>query len=170
MINITFPANEELTDIIQDWGRELEHRLKNISINYDRDKDFMAVKEGHYIIVMANPILNKDMEIEGEEFVPSYNIEAHIYYPPPSKQPDWWMDGGIYNPPEPTVKFVVPRIIIRIPYLVVVLNEDGSLYRDGGEWDGLGDFMQEKVNREQERFMENIGRMVMSNFDKGMSA
>jgi hypothetical protein len=155
-MNISFEASEPLSDILLEWEEELNFRLANIGIPYDRGKDIWACRDGDNIIVAANPILS---HISEDEF-PDYNIKIHLPYEGYGLISTV---GGHMHPSSMTAPF--PHLTIRIPYLIAVLDGEGELLIDGMQDEGgVRDYLYRSIadfhRKDVERMMEGFKRIV----------
>lgn len=124
--------NEELTIAIQHWFEELKHRIYRTGLEFYSD-DLVAIKNGPYIIVMANIVLT-DYD---NNLVPFQRRNVTIKHRETTLKPEfnYWSDDGRFlvsgGSINPTTNISVELMPIYRPDLIVMLNEDGTLFKDG---------------------------------------
>lgn len=121
-------SDEPLIANIQHWFRELEYRVYYSGVEF-KAEDLIAIKNEPYIIVMANVMLTDyDDNLE-----PFQRRNVTIEYQEQKLKPEitYWSDGGRFLIGSGTMGLSVGLMPIFRPDLIVMLNEDGSLFKDG---------------------------------------
>lgn len=157
-MKINFKADQELSWKLNDWAYKLRERMMYSGI-YFEDEDVFAVREGQYILVVANPIVSQVTILNNQVTeVPRRNLVKVVRDSPPNTH--MVTDSGRFLVDRNEVVVNVELLPIFRSDLIVLLDDEGNLIQDGVTQNILVPIL---VESEVKRIQALLGDMIANN-------